>query len=93
MPSTTKSDARLNFRLPADLKQTVEEAAALTGQTVSDFAIAVLVKDARRVIEEHDQTHLSQRDRDVFTALLDQSDLKPNKALSAAARRYKKRVG
>lgn len=93
MPSVAKSDARLNFRLAADLKQTVEEAAALTGQTVSDFAISVLVRSARRVIEEHDQTILGQRDRDLFVALLDQTDAKPNKAIRAAARRYQKRVG
>ena len=33
------NDARLNFRLPTALKQTIEEAAARTGQSVSDFAV------------------------------------------------------
>ena len=93
MPRTTKSDARLNFRLPAELKQTIEEAAALTGQTVSDFAISVLVVNSRRVVEEHDQTLLSNRDREKFMALLDQTNAKPNKDLLAAARQYKKKVG
>ena len=74
MSTKTKRDARLNFRMPAELKRTVEEAAALTGQTVSDFAISILVANARRVIEEHDQTRLSNRDRDKFIALLDQSN-------------------
>lgn len=90
---TTKSDARMNFRLPVELKQAVEEAATLTGQTISDFAISILAANARRVIEEHDQTLLSNRDRDRFMALLDQTDVKPNKALAAAAKRYKKQVG
>ncbi len=93
MPSSTKSDARLNFRLAADMKDTIEEAAALTGQTVSDFAISVLVGSARRVIQEHDKTVLTNRDRDTFLALLDQTDARPNTALVAAARRYKKRLG
>ena len=36
------NDARLNFRLPADLKQTIEEAAARLGQSVTDFAVSTL---------------------------------------------------
>ena len=64
MTTTTGNDARLNFRLPIALKQTIEEAAALTGQTVSDFAISVLVRSARTLIQEHDNTVLSNRDRD-----------------------------
>lgn len=83
----------MNFRLPAELKQTIEEAATLAGQTVSDFAISVLAVNSRQVVKEHDQTLLSNRDRERFMALLDQTDAKPNKTLSAAARRYKKKVG
>lgn len=93
MATGLKSEARLNFRLPSELKQTIEEAAALSGQTVSDFAIAALAGSARRIIQEHDQTVLTNRDRDAFIALLDRTDIKPNKALVAAARRYKKRLG
>lgn len=93
MPSSQKSEARLNFRLATDLKETIEEAASLTGQTVSDFAISVLVGSARRVIQEHDRTVLTDRDRDVFMAQLDRLDARPNKALTAAARRYKKQSG
>ncbi|HQU42821.1 MAG TPA: hypothetical protein PK867_08410 [Pirellulales bacterium] len=33
---TTKNEARLNVRLPAELNRTIEEAAAQLGQTVSD---------------------------------------------------------
>jgi uncharacterized protein (DUF1778 family) len=93
MRSLTKSEARLNFRLSTDLKKIIEEAAALTGQTVSDFAISSLLGNARSVIQQHDKTALTQRDRDAFMALLDRTDAKPNKALAAAARRYKKRLG
>ena len=93
MATKMASDARLNFRLSAELKQTIEAAAALTGQTVSDFALSELVGSARRVIQEHDRTVLTNRDRDVFLAMLAQTDARPNKALVAAARRYKKRFG
>ena len=90
--STTNSDARINVRLSSDLKQLVEEAAVALGQTVSDFTISTLVREARQVIQDTQFTRLSNRDRDVFLAVLDSSDAKPNDALKAAARRYKKRI-
>jgi len=83
--------ARLNFRLSAELKDTIEEAAAQLGQTVSDFAVSTLATTARQVLQEHQATRLSRRDRDVFVALLDDTSSRPNKALRAAAKRYKER--
>jgi len=44
------------------------------------------------VIQEHDVTQLSNRDRDRFVALLDDADAEPNRALKAAANRYKQRA-
>ena len=84
-----KEDARLSFRLPAELKETIEEAAAHLGQSVCDFAVSTLVTAARSVLREHQVTRLSRRDRDAFVTVLDDVDAKPNKALRAAAKRYK----
>ena len=89
---TADREARLNFRLPADAKRTIEEAAAQMGQTVSDFAISTLVQTARKVLHDQNLTVLSRRDRDLFVALLDDPSAKPNKALRDAAKRYKKQV-
>jgi len=91
--TTNNDDVRLNFRLPARLKRIIEQAAAQTGQTVSAFAVATLVQTARQVIEESSQTDLTDRDRSLFVAMLDDVDAKPNKALAAAARSYKKKIG
>lgn len=91
--STVKNDARLNFRLPEDLKATIEKAAAQLGQSVSDFAVSTLVRTAREVIREHDVTELSNRDRDVFVSILDDPDATPSEALVSAAERYKKEMG
>ena len=74
-------------------QQTIEQAAALTGQTLSDFAVSTLVRTARSIIEEHDRTVLSHRDRDRFLALLDDADACPNEALAGAARKYKHPTG
>jgi uncharacterized protein (DUF1778 family) len=91
MPTTTAKEARLNFRLPNDLKEVIEEAATAMGQSVSDFAIATLIKSSQAVLKQSQTTVLSNRDRKTFMALLDDSDAKPNRALTEAAKRYKKR--
>ena len=92
MSTTTRNDARLNVRLSSDLKQTIEEAAAALGQTVSEFTISTVVREARHVIQDAQSTRLSNRDRDAFIAALEDTDAKPNDALKKAARRYKKRM-
>lgn len=92
MPQS-KSDARLNFRLKSELKQTIEDAAAQTGQTVSDFAVSTLVEASRRILHEQEVTRLSKRDRQLFAEMLDDRSTRPNEALVKAAKRYKKQVG
>ena len=91
--ATGARDARLNFRLPTDLKEVIEEAAATLGQSVSDFAVNTLVRQARTVIEQRNVTVLGDRDRDRFITLLDDADARPNPALLKAAKRYKKHLG
>jgi len=90
--STAGSDARLNFRLSSELKQTIEQAAAELGQSVSDFAVSTLVQSARKVLQENHQRQLTNRDRDLFLKMLDQTSSKPNEALRKAAKRYRSRV-
>ena len=85
-----KSNARLDFRLNRQVKEVIEQAAAVSGQSVSDFAVSALYRTAKEVLEREQTTRLSNRDRDVFLALLD-SDAKPNEALKRAAKRYKSR--
>ena len=85
-----KSDARLDFRLNRQVKEVIEQAAAVSGQSVSDFAVSALYRTAKEVLEREQTARLSNRDRDVFIAMLD-SDAKPNDALKRAAKRYKSR--
>ena len=91
--ATVSNEARLNFRLPSDIKVVIEQAAAATGQSVSDFAISTLAKAAREVVRDGQVTELTNRDRDRFLALLDDRQMKPNAALKKAAARYKRRHG
>lgn len=82
---------RLDMRVPSDLKRLIEEAAALTGQTVSTFILGLASRRARKVIREAETIALSCRDRDRLLAALD-SPSKPNAALLKAAERYKLKV-
>ena len=91
--ATGARNARLNFRLPTDLKEVIEEAAATLGQSVRDFAVSTLVRQARTVLEQRNVTVLGDRDRDRFIALLDDAEARPNPALLKAAKRYKKYLG
>lgn len=91
--AASRSVARLNVRLPADLKRTIEAAAARTGQSLSDFAVSSLAQSARQVLREQQTTELSERDRQRFAALLDDETAKPNAALRKAAKRSQKLVG
>lgn len=90
---TAKSEARLNFRLPAKLKKDIETAAIVAGQTLSDFAIAALARTARETIEKERVTRLTLRDWRRFCRLLDDKSAKPNAALRKAAAEYKKHFG
>ena len=82
----------MNFRLPPEIKQVIEDAAAHRGQSISDFAVSTLADAARQILQERHVTRLSARDHKRFLALLDDESMEPNKTLVAAARRYKKTV-
>lgn len=93
MSMTTPNDARINFRLPKDVKQIIEQAAASTGQTVSEFSTSSILEKAQEVLLRTERTYLSNRDRDRFIKALEKTDAEPNEALKAAAKKYRKRLG
>ncbi len=87
----TNQAARLNFRLPSEIKERVENAALISGVTVTDFAITALANTAEEVLEKHQTRTLSNRDRDIFLAMLENPP-EPNAAFQTAVKEYKKRV-
>ena len=48
------------------IKELIQEAAELTGQSLTDFAVSTLTETARRIVQQNSMTVLSNRDRDVF---------------------------
>lgn len=84
-------EARLNFRLDPAIKELIERAAGYSGETVTSYAVSTLVRDARRVVQEHEQTTLSDRDREIFLSLLDDPPA-PTDALRRAAARHRELI-
>jgi len=82
---------RLDIRLKPDTKDLIRHAAELKNQSVTQFAVTALSEAAGKVVAEHEQCILSDRDRDLFLELLD-APPKPNKSLKTAVRRYNKRA-
>jgi uncharacterized protein (DUF1778 family) len=94
MPAASRSKklTRFDFRIEPARKREIEHAASLLGMTLTQFAKTALVDRAKEVAQQHTTTVLSNRDRDIFLAMLD-GDEKPNSALRRAARHYKKLRG
>ena len=92
MPTSFETDTKLDVSVPGHLKQMLEEAASRHGQTIDQFAVSTLTRAAQEVIQQHDRTELSNRDRDIFLALLDDVDAQPNAVLREAAQQYNRQV-
>ena len=94
MSAIARNDARLSFRLRSGQKAEIQRAALAQNRSLREFATSILMDAAREVLEErerHVHVTLSKRDRDRFLAVLD-ADPTPNRALRAAAQRYRQHV-
>lgn len=87
MTTPGKRESRLEFRLQVATKELIERAARLRGQTLSAYALATLVEDARRVVDRANRVELTLRDHRHFLAALDR-DEEPAPPLVAAAEDY-----
>ena len=87
--SKGSSSARLEIRMRPEFKDIIAKAAAVLGQSITEYTVSRLVESARHDIQEHETIVLSDRDRDAFLALLD-APPEPNAAMKRAAARYKK---
>src|SRR5579884_3816861 len=61
---------RAQFRPTAEQKDLLVRAAALTGQTLSEFMRTAVEERAKRVIEEHERIVLTERARATFLSAL-----------------------
>jgi uncharacterized protein (DUF1778 family) len=84
---------RLDLRLPAELKRLIERAAALSGQSISDFVLGSVTPRARKVVRESTSIQLSDRDRDTFLAALERTEPRPLPGLMRAMERHDRVIG
>jgi uncharacterized protein (DUF1778 family) len=68
--SLTKSD-RLELRLTPEQKSEIEQAAALSGRSVTDFSVPLLVREAADVIRIERDLRMSKKSWDAFNQILD----------------------
>jgi len=85
--SATK--ARMNFRLAPEIKERVALAASITGQEMTDFAVAAISERADEIISRHTTIHLSEADHEFFLRALEHQKA-PSKRARTAAAKYRK---
>ena len=78
--AVTKSD-RIALRLTREQKTEIEQAAAISGRSVTDFSVPLLVKEAEQVIRVERDLHMSKKSWDAFNDILD----RPAKPVSGLA--------
>lgn len=83
--------SRLSIRLPKHIKERIEQAAIVSGVSLTDFTISNLSESADHVLERHQFRILSDRDRDIFLAMLD-ADKEPNEKLKRASKSHKELI-
>jgi uncharacterized protein (DUF1778 family) len=85
-------NARLEVRVPSDQKDFFQRAAALAGQTLSEFVIDSTQKAAAKVVQEQELIRLSRAEQIVFvSALLSSSE--PGGRLRHAGESYRQKSG
>jgi uncharacterized protein (DUF1778 family) len=79
------SVVRINPRFPENTARKLREASALRGQSVSNFIIEIMTREANRVVEEESRWKLGTEEAEKIQKLL----IKPP-AINAAARKAAK---
>lgn len=85
-------EKRLEARVTSEQKNMFQRAAAIKGQSLTEFVITTLQERASQVVKEHDIIVLSDKDREVFfDALLNPPE--PNEKLREAVRKKQEILG
>jgi uncharacterized protein (DUF1778 family) len=85
------SDARMQFRTKAHVKEAIQRAAALSGVDDSAFMVSAVYQSAMATIAAHERTHLDRVDHEAFFTALDQPP-EPTQKLKDAYVRYQATV-
>ncbi len=84
--------AHRTLRLSPEDKDTLDQAAALSSQSLTSFALGILIEKARSLIAERHTTTLSRRDMKRFFEILEAGE-ESAPALKTAVRRCRQGRG
>lgn len=82
------NDARVTARIPLNVKETIQEAADLSGTTLNQFLVQAALKEAHQILEAERVITLSQKDAQTIFSLLENPP-EPNMQLKAAVEKHK----
>jgi uncharacterized protein (DUF1778 family) len=91
-PIDTSRGARLEARISPEQKAILQQAAALSGRTLSEFVIASAQEAANRVIREYETIRLSRAEQIAFVSALLEPPA-PHARLRRAAKAYREQTG
>jgi uncharacterized protein (DUF1778 family) len=74
--NSTRSE-QVSLRVPRATKDLLQQAAAIAGQSLTDFMVATTAEKARQLVEQHRVITLSQSAYDEFTAALNDPEIRP----------------
>lgn len=85
---TEEPRKRITVRISDAVQVTLEQAAELSGSTVSQFVVQTAFQEAQRMLERETVIRLSQQDTQKVFLLMDNPP-KPNKQLKEAVKEFK----
>jgi uncharacterized protein (DUF1778 family) len=88
-PAETEQPARLSCRVNPRIKQRAQEAAALLGQSITDFTKAALKEKSEAVLEQAYQIKLSERSFERFVSAIN-APKPPTAEPVAAMKKYER---
>ena len=71
MSSSSQNDERVTARVSASVKETLQEAANISGTTLNQFLVQAALKEAQKVLEVERAITLSQQDADKIFQLME----------------------
>lgn len=87
MAATTVERGRVSARIPLQVQETLELAAAMVGATVNQFMVQTALREAERIIEQERVIRFSAREAEAFIQALENPP-PPNAKLKAALQLY-----
>lgn len=89
--SDEKATDNIEMRVRPSDKESISRAAELSGVKLSTFVRVLAVREAQRILREHQTTVLSERDGRMLLEILDNPP-PPTKAARDAVRNYRSRI-